>query len=297
LARTTLSRLAPDEAVGLGIIRAVVHGVFLASALAASFSDVARLPAELLRPTGLMQLLPWGFYDALLTPRGMLALKALMVTSLALSAAGLWTRATTKTSALLVIFYQGLLRSIGAFNHDEMAGVYFLVVLAFTPCGDAFSLDGLRDKGRSVRRGFAYAYPVFLMRMLLAWIYFSSALIKLRFAGLSYFSPDNLPSLAVYHSLGNLSFTHFRVAFWLPRVREWTPLFVGAALIWELLFPLAVFSKRARPWVLGFGVLFHLATTVVMNISFPYTLAMYLVFVDWPAVARRFPNTRPGRRV
>ena len=38
---------------------------------------------------------------------------------------------TTKTSALLVLFYQGLLRSFGHFNHDEMLGVYYLIILAF----------------------------------------------------------------------------------------------------------------------------------------------------------------------
>ena len=48
---------------------------------------------------------------------------------------------STKTSLLLVVFYQGLLRSFGHFNHDEMIAVYFLVVLAFTPCGDEFSID------------------------------------------------------------------------------------------------------------------------------------------------------------
>jgi len=38
---------------------------------------------------------------------------------------------------------------------------------------------------------------------------------------------------------------------------------------------------------LGAGVLFHLSTLLLMNIFFPHQLAMYLVFVDWPAVARR----------
>ena len=64
-----------------------------------------------------------------------------MVLSLLLQHAGFLTVVSTKTSLLLVLFYQGLLRSFGHFNHDEMLAVYCLVVLAFTPCGDAFSLD------------------------------------------------------------------------------------------------------------------------------------------------------------
>ena len=59
---------------------------------------------------------------------------------------GFLTVVSTKTSLLLVLFYQGLLRSFGHFNHDEMLAVYCLAVLAFTPCGDAFSLDSWRRK-------------------------------------------------------------------------------------------------------------------------------------------------------
>ncbi len=55
----------------------------------------------------------------------------------------------------------------------------------------------------------------------MAWVYFSSALIKLRVAGLSYFSPDNLPALAIMHSLDNLHDTQFRFAFWLPAIRQY----------------------------------------------------------------------------
>ena len=228
-----------------------------------------------------MQILPWRLYDLLLTSGGMLTLKWLMVLSLFAATVGCLTGLTTKTSALLFVFYEGLLRSFGHFNHDEMPAVYILIVLALTPCGDAFSLDSWRGKTRPRRSGIVYGYPILLMRMLLAWSYFSSALIKLRVAGLSYLSPDNLPNLAIFHSLDNLHDTQFRLAFWLPHVRQYTPIFVALVLLWELLFPLALFFKRARLIILALGIVFHLGTIFFMNIFFPYHLAMYLVFVDW----------------
>ncbi len=92
---------------------------------------------------------------------------------------------------------EGLLRSFSHFNHDEMTAVYILIVLALSPCGDAFSCDSWRGKKRPRRCGIVYGYPILLMRALLAWSYFSSALIKIRVAGLSYLSPYNLPSLAI----------------------------------------------------------------------------------------------------
>lgn len=275
-------------------MRAVVHGVFLVSALSADFSALGRLPITLLRPVGVMQLFPWPLYDALLTPRGMLAFKVLLTASLALGALGLWTRAATKSSLLLVLFYQGLLRSLGHFNHDEMIAVYGLAVLAFAPCGDAFSLDRLL-RGRTRARAAAawvYGYPVLLMQILLAWAYFSSALLKLRTAGLAYFSPDNLPTLAILHSLDNLHETQHRYAFLLPEYRAYTAVAVAVVFAWELLFPLALFSRRARWPLLGFGVVFHVAARYLLNVFFPFFLTMYVVFVDWTAVAERLRRLR-----
>ena len=228
-----------------------------------------------------MQFLPWGFYEQLQTPSAMVLLKTVMVLSLLCSTAGLLTVVSTKTSLLLVLFYQGLLRSFGHFNHDEMLAVYCLAVLAFTPCGDVFSLDSRMRKTSKDRPAFAYAYPILLMQLLMAWSYFSSALIKLRVAGLKYLSPDNLPALAIFHSLDNLHDTHFRLAFWLPQVKAWLPFAVALVLIWELAFPLAVFLRRVRWWILAFGIVFHLSTLFLMNIFFPHHLAMYLIFIDW----------------
>ena len=229
-----------------------------------------------------MKFLPWSFYDQLQTPSGMLYLKISMVLSLLFSTTGFFTVISTKTSLLLVLFYQGLLRSFGHFNHDEMLAVYCLVVLAFTPCGDAFSIDSRLTKTRKERPSFAYAYPILLMQLLVAWTYFSSAIIKLRVAGWKYLSVDNLPALAIFHSLDNLHDTSFRLAFRLPELKTYLPFAVGFILLWELLFPLAVFWRRClRWWILGVGVAFHISTLFLMNIFFPHHLAMYLLFINW----------------
>ena len=211
----------------------------------------------------------------------MLYLKIAIVLSLLLSTAGFLTVVSTKTSLLLVLFYQGLLRSFGHFNHDEMLAVYCLVVLAFTPCSDEFSIDRRLAKTKKERPAFAYAYPILLMQLLVAWTYFSSAIIKLRVAGWKYLSVDNLPALAIFHSLDNLHDTSFRLAFRLPELKAYLPFAVAFILIWELLFPLAVFWRRVRWWILGVGVAFHIATLLVMNIFFPHHLAMYLLFINW----------------
>ena len=267
----------------MGILRVLISGTFLVSILTTSFSDLARLPVTLLIPTGLMKLLPWGFYDRLFTPFGMTCLKSLLIVSLMMSTAGFLSSISTKTSALLIVFYQGLVRSFGHFNHDEIIAVYFLIVLAFSPCAERFSLDSLWHRARR-KPDFAYGYPILLMQALLAWSYFSSAFIKLRVSGFSYLNADNLPALAIAQSLDNLHDTHFRLAFWLPGFRQYTPIVVALVLIWEIVFPAAIFWKRARWVILGFGVVFHLATLLLLNFLFLYQLAMYMVFIDWTRV-------------
>jgi hypothetical protein len=281
VAQGIVNRIVPSSSFALGVVRAIVHATFLISVLFTSFSALGSLPTTILRPSGVMKFLPWSFYDQLQTPSGMLILKTLMVLSLLLSTVGLLTVITTKTSLLMVLFYQGLLRSFGHFNHDEMLAVYCLAVLAFTPCGDAFSVDSWLAKTRKERPSFAYAYPILLMQLLMAWTYFSSALIKLRIAGLKYLSEDNLPALAIFHSLDNLHDTAFRLAFRLPELKTYLPVAVGFILLWELFFPLAIFWRRARWWILGVGIAFHLSTLFLMNIFFPHHLAMYLIFVNW----------------
>ena len=276
-----LNRVVPASPFALGVVRFFVHGIFLFDTVFESYSALGSLPPTLLRPTGVLKFLPWSFFDALQTHGGMLTLKTLMLVSLLLSTAGFLTPLSTKTSLLLVGFYQGLLRSFGHFNHDEMIAIYFLVVLAFTPCGDAFSLDSRLGRTKKDRPAFAYAYPILLMQLLLAWAYFSSALIKLRVAGLKYLSPDNLPALAIFHSLDNLHDTAFRGAFWLPQIREYLPYVVALILIWELLFPLAILFRRVRWLILGVGIVFHITTVFLMNIFFPHQLLMYVVFVNW----------------
>jgi hypothetical protein len=289
VAQGIVNRVVPASPFALGVVRFLVHGLFLFDTVFTSYSALGSLPPTILRPTGVMKFLPWSFFDLLQTHSGILTLKTLMLVSLLLSTAGFLTVISTKTSLLLVLFYQGLLRSFGHFNHDEMIAVYFLVVLAFTPCGDAFSTDCWLNRLRKTsqqRPGFAYAYPILLMQLLLAWVYFSSALIKLRVAGWKYLLPDNLPALAIFHSLDNLHDTAFRAAFWLPQVREYLPYFVALILIWELLFPLAVFFRRVRWWILTIGIVFHISTLVLMNIFFPHQLMMYVVFINWDRVKR-----------
>ena len=281
--RSWLTKLVPTSAEALGMVRAGTHGVFFFSVLSTSVGELGYLPVTILRPIGIMSVLSWKFYDRLITPGAMKTLQVVLLLSLFMSMLGYLTPYTTKISAFLVILYHGVLRSFGFFNHDEITGIYFLLILALTPCGDGFSLDALHRSNHK-RKSSAYGYPILLMQMVLAWCYFTAGLSKLRISGLAYFGSDNLTLQAIERSLGNMHETQFKVAFWLPQFRDYLKFAMVGAIAWEILFPLAVFSRRLRWWFLGFGIVFHLVSLYVLNVFFSNLMLMYLVFVDWPAV-------------
>src|SRR6476620_691068 len=128
-----MSRFFSGSALSLGIVRPIVSGTFLIATLATSFTALGQLPITILRPTGVMKFVPWSFYERLLTPVGMSTLKTTLLLSLVFSTIGFFTSVSTKCSFLLVLFYQGLVRSFGHYNHDEMIAVYYMAILAFTP--------------------------------------------------------------------------------------------------------------------------------------------------------------------
>ncbi|HEX3083966.1 MAG TPA: hypothetical protein VHP99_05555, partial [Pyrinomonadaceae bacterium] len=62
------------------------------------------------------------------------------------------------------------------------------------------------------------------------------------------------------------------------------PFLVVMVVLWELVFPLAILTRRLRWAILAFGVVFHVTTLLLMNFLFFFQLAMYVVFIDWNAV-------------
>lgn len=271
-----------DGAKALALIRISANAVFLWQFWRTSFRALGELPVEIMHPPGLMEYISWKFYDRLMTPTHMQEFKWIIIVALLSSAVGFKTSWSTKVSVVLVILYEGILRSFGHVNHDEYVGMYVLLILAFVPCSDRYSLDAwLKAPSMFRSESITYWYPIHLMQAVMAWSYFSTGVLKLRNGGLAYFLPDQLPTLAIQHSLGNLHDTQYRIAFMLPSIRMVTPILLVIVVLWEVTFPVGIVFKRSRWIYLGFGVVFHVSTVLLMNIGFWNHLAMYLIFVNW----------------
>lgn len=106
-------------------------------------------------------------------------------------------------------------------------------------------------------------------------MYFFSALYKLRWAEWR----DGSVMYFVNHNRTWSMCTDLTSALpvWLHFFSTWL------TLAWELSFPLLVCFRQSRPFVLGLGVFFHVATLFTLEVgSFAtYSLVYYVSFVPW----------------
>lgn len=150
--------------------------------------------------------------------------------------------------------------------------IWFLALLALSPCDDRLSVSGPRP----LRRPESYALPALAGVLLLGVIYLSSGLPKLS-TGLDWALSDNLRNLMWNHWWEKQHVAPLPIDEWPVVYRA-----MGFGTIaFELLFLPAALYPPTRKWVRWIGLAFHLAIRVFFAINF-WTLAiLYVVLFDW----------------
>lgn len=287
-----LRRWALDSPVNLAIFRVVVGVVLLLlpdlrSALHwAAMSDRMRTP-----PVGL----EWALG---VVPMGVEVARPLywiVVVATVLGVVGLATRVAWTVVALGSLWLLAIPQFAGSVFHYHHL-VWFAMLLAASPCGDALSIDAriARWRGRppSTERSLAYGVPIRAAWLLIALIFFFPGLHKLLESGWEWIWSDNLQN-QMY-------------AKWL-QMPELTPLFrvdryptllrLGAlsAVAFELSFVGLVLFRRTRLVAVAMALAFHQATAELMGIRFPALWLCYVVFVDWDALWARLSRLSLAR--
>lgn len=211
----------------------------------------------------------------------------------AMAAAGFLTRFSTIAAALLSILVLGVPQIHGKVNHAHHL-VWFAMLLAASPCGDAWSLDSwIRGRRGVPHRDRRYGVPLRFAWLLLGFVYLFPGFWKLWTGGIDWFASD-----------------HLRNQIWLQWTThgDWRPLVdptgwpwlirLGAlgTIIFELSFVFLVLDRRTRPIAMILGLLFHNATWFTIHIGFVSLQICYLCLVDWAAIADRL-RPRPAPRV
>jgi len=295
-----------------GLFRVIfVTGFFLVPVSGLRFANVPSLADDaidraFLQPTALLRILPLP-----VPAPGWLFPVVLVVTAMA--AVGLACRLSLVTLAALNLYLGSTLNSYGFVAHDTTLPTIFLLVLAFAPGVSACSLDALiaarRGRGRDwIRLGAPLpVWPVRLLLVVMALVYFAAGYAKLRETGLEWANGKTLQSYitdpqpapylladpdagadAFRDGIGLESFLYSSgrptsIARAIAGSDLLVELCAAVSLFWELTFPIVVFVRRALPWYLLVGLAFHVIVSISFGLHSFYAFALcYVVFLDWP---------------
>lgn len=209
---------------------------------------------------------------------------------------GIFTRFSCLLAALLAIYVLGVPQLYGKVNHYHHL-VWFALILGFSPCGDALSIDSLfaaikrADEGEieGPAPSRAYGLPLRFMMAALALVYFFPGTWKLARGGWGWIFSDNL-RIQMYQKWAEfgdwtpwLRIDHF------PRL---TMLLALSAVTFEISFGILILWPRLRLLAALGGLAFHNGIGMVMRIPFLSLQFMYVIFVDWKGLFVAF-----GRKV
>jgi len=175
--------------------------------------------------------------------------------SLVLSAIGLFTRFSNIVSFVLSIYLFGLPNSFGKTHHLDVLLLWAFLIFSASRCADALSVDQwLRNRrGRKTTTPVLsgeYTWPIHLIWVVMALIYFEAGVAKLRHSGI-WWVTSNLMSVylqrAQYHITDAEPLSNWGLYIAAHPMMSHLLALMGISL--ELSYPLALFSKRLR-WII-----------------------------------------------
>lgn len=203
-----------------------------------------------------------------------------------LACVGLFTRAASLGACLLGFYLLGLPQVYGKVDHYHHL-LWFSLILACSPAGDALSLDALlraHRKPAGPAESMAYALPLRIIWLLFGVMYFWPGFWKLVQHGPAWVLAENFRAHLYLKWFEDQTFVPlFRVDHY-----PWLcTLGAAGAVFFELSFIFLVLFRRTRPLAVAMGLAFHNATFLLMNIAFLSLQLCYAAFIDWDALGRR----------
>ena len=209
--------------------------------------------------------------------------------SVILAALGLMTRMATLAAFVLGLYVLGLQFNYGYLHWAHAIVPIVMGILALSPCGDALSLDALirRAAGaKAVKASGQYRWPIQLVRLIFVTAFLAAGLAKLRQAGLEWVLSDTLRNYFlenqyVFRSEGARGWNHL-LADWLIVRPGWCRVLATGVLVLELSAPAALFSRRARQWLIPLLFLFQVGNALLLYQDFLFAyLGVYLFWIPW----------------
>ncbi|HST52890.1 MAG TPA: DCC1-like thiol-disulfide oxidoreductase family protein [Pyrinomonadaceae bacterium] len=277
----------PTDAVNLAVFRIVLLLFTIYFYFTLNVPWYGRMPPELLFP-------PKGFGWVLAyVPVGEASVRAVSILFLCCCFAGvvgLFTRASLVVGLLSGVYVLGVPQLYGKINHYHHL-LWFIAILAVSPCADVLSCDALVAAWRRADGGvteppkpsLAYSLPLRFVWLLMGALYFSSGVWKVWTGGYRWAFSDNLRNI-MYNK-------------WME-FGDWTPVFrldqypllykfsAAGSILFELSFVVLIFFPLLRKLAVVGGLIFHNMIYVVMRINFYPLVVCYVSFVNWASLLR-----------
>ena len=197
-----------------------------------------------------------------------------LIVSLLAALFGVVSRVACFLSALLLYHFTPMETVVGGLPYTAGASGLTLPLLGLLIF--AFSAaPRLRDSPSS-----EYRWPLRLVQIIFVFHYLNSGLAKLHWAGIRWYSPENVGHLAV--SFWMVDRPRLSLAVW---QRPWLQAAIGAgAFLIEYAFVLTLFSKWARRILLPLAFVAFVSRVHVFGLFF-LSFPSLLVMLNWDAIA------------
>ena len=271
----------PEAPTNLGICRAMFYALVLCFFADETFAPWASLGRQsaFWAPLWMYQTLHWP----LLPGKVLLLLGIVWKIALILSCLGLFTRISAWVSALLGVYLISLTFNYGKVETHTLPLIFILFILALSRSGDGFSLDARRRRRRSlapVPASGEYRWPIRMVWLLMSIGFFAAALAKLRASGIHWATGQGF-SLLIRRHYYDPTPPPARWGLTIANHAWLAHLFAAGSLLTELLFPLALFDRRARRFFPLMALAMQVGIGLAMGIWFTRFLAAYIFWVPW----------------
>ena len=277
----------PESPLNLGICRALFFALVCAMYLAWPIRPLAEVressvywdPVFLLK---IAEKIAHAAHLSIIAPAPLMGVIGIVwKLSLILACVGLFTRASTIIAFVFGTYIIGLSNSYGKIESQLLPLVYIMGFLALSRCGDAFSLDAIfRKRSGPLAPSGEYRWPVRMVWVLMAVVFFNAGTAKLRHSGYRWAWAENFQLLLITQFY-NANPPAVRVGLFIANHAWLARLVAAGSMFIETFFPLALFTRWGR-WffpLAAFGM--QLGIGLMMNIWFIGFLGAYLFWVPW----------------
>ena len=280
----------PTAVGNLGFCRFLFFGTFFIFFLGHDFSGWASVSMTFWRPIWLYDKLHMSVPSA----GSLILIQNLWKIALALSCVGFLTRFSTSVAFILGTYLLSLPHNFGVQHYDTLI-VFISGIMAFSKCGDSWSVDQLikivRNPGalreRHLEPSGEYRWPVRVVWLCMALIFFAAGVSKIRHGGIEWITSENMAIVLVQHNyhIANTdpwvsSGLNIAQYGWLVRV------IAAMTMLVEFCYPLALISTKARCFLVPGAFVMQVGIRALMGPSFEQYLICNLFWVPWDVVGR-----------